>query len=167
MRVDKLARKYIMLGVDAILTVTAAFAAVLLRFEGFPEQARAVFLPFVLPHVLMRLVSFNVLGMYNSVWQYASIGELVTTIKAVTGGTIVSGFALLVVLRLPIPRSVIALEWLLAIFLVGGSRLAWRIIGWPHGVLLRPQRQAVLIIGQGMVVCSVKRGNCATTIGMK
>ncbi len=147
---DKLARKYIMLGVDAILTVTAAFAAVLLRFEGFPEQARAVFLPFVLPHVLMRLVSFNVLGMYNSVWQYASIGELVTTIKAVTGGTIVSGFALLVVLRLPIPRSVIALEWLLAIFLVGGSRLAWRIIRDGRMAFRRGRKgRPVLIIGAG------------------
>ena len=43
MRVDKLARKYIMLGVDAILTVTAAFAAVLLRFEGVSRSRQGRF----------------------------------------------------------------------------------------------------------------------------
>ena len=56
-------------------------------------------------------------------WQYASIGELVTTIKAVTVGTVVAGFAAFAVLQQPIPRSVIALEWLLSIFFVGGCAL--------------------------------------------
>ena len=64
---DKLIRQYIMIGVDALLTVAAALAAVLLRFEGFPGQLRAAFVPFVLSLVALRLVSFYLLGMYNSV----------------------------------------------------------------------------------------------------
>lgn len=147
---DKLSRKYIMLGVDALLTIAAAFAAVFLRFEGFPAQVKAIFLPFVLPLVALRLVSFYLLGMYNSVWQYASIGELVTTIKAVTVGTVVTGFAAIAVLQLAVPRSIIALEWLLSIFFVGGSRLAWRIIRDGPRVLRKGQKgKPVLIIGAG------------------
>lgn len=139
-----------MLGVDALLTIATAFAAVFLRFEGFPAQVKAIFLPFVLPLVALRLVSFYLLGMYNSVWQYASIGELVTTIKAVTVGTVVTGFAAIAVLQLAVPRSIIALEWLLSIFFVGGSRLAWRIIRDGPRVLRKGQKgKPVLIIGAG------------------
>lgn len=147
---DKLIRQYIMIGVDALLTVAAALAAVLLRFEGFPGQLRAAFVPFVLSLVALRLVSFHLLGMYNSVWQYASIGELVTTIKAVTVGTVVAGFAAFAVLQQPIPRSVIALEWLLSIFFVGGSRLGWRILRDGRTALRRQGKgKPVLIIGAG------------------
>ena len=41
---DKLIRQYIMIGVDALLTVAAALAAVLLRFEVFRAAQDASYL---------------------------------------------------------------------------------------------------------------------------
>ena len=147
---DKQKRKPIMMGIDTLITAAAALAAVLLRFESFPAQMRAVFAPFVVTLVLARLVSFYLLGMYNSVWQYASIGELITTIETVTIGTVVTGFITSALIQKPIPRSVVLLEWLLSIFLIGGSRLAWRVFRDGRTAWWRGRRgKPVLIIGAG------------------
>jgi FlaA1/EpsC-like NDP-sugar epimerase len=150
--VDKLSRKPVMLGIDALLTMIAACGAVLLRFEGFPPQMQAGLASLLVPLVAARLVSFYFFGMYRRVWEYASIGELLATIKAVTVGTVISGFFTFAVIQQSIPRSVVALEWMLSIFLVGGSRLVWRMIRDGQGISRKTAKgkgKPVLIIGAG------------------
>lgn len=147
---EKISRTYSMLAVDALLTVLAFLGSILLRFEGFPAQMWSTYIPFLMPLVIIRLISFYFFGMYNRVWEYASIGELVATIKAVSVGTVICGFIAFALIQQPVPRSIIALEWLLSIALVGGSRLAWRMIRDGMGVSRKTSKgKPVLIIGAG------------------
>ena len=101
---DKLSRKYVMLGIDALLTVLAACGAVLLRFEGFPPQMRAGVVFLLVPLVLARLVSFASSNVSSGLGICQHRGTL-ATMKAVTVGTIISGFFSFAVIQQPIPAA--------------------------------------------------------------
>jgi FlaA1/EpsC-like NDP-sugar epimerase len=75
--------------------------------------------------VVGTMMSFH---LYNRVWQYASIKELLSIVKAVFIGVIVS-FAIMYFVS-PIqrvPYSVLIRVFETTILLVGGSRFAWRV----------------------------------------
>ncbi len=86
--------------------------------------------------------------LYNRMWQYASIGELISIIKATTCSQLTL-VLIIVGLNLPeFPRSIYILSWLLNSILIGASRLWWRLIRDYH---LREHlnNKRVLIVGAG------------------
>ena len=89
-------------------------------------------------------------GLYRGIWRYASLHDLRLIMVAV-GLCALAVPALLVLLRLadPIPRSVFLLDPLLLMFMMGGSRLAYR--AWKEGRLakLPGGRLPVLVLGAG------------------
>ena len=64
-------------------------------------------------------------GLYHSLWRYAGIEELVNVVGATTLSTLTLR---LLSLRYPLPRSVIAMHWVLLAFLVSSSRVALRAV---------------------------------------
>jgi len=89
-------------------------------------------------------------GLYRGIWRYASLHDLRLIMLAV-GLCALAVPALLVLLRLadPIPRSVFILDPLLLMFMMGGSRLAYR--AWKEGRIakLPGGRLPVLVLGAG------------------
>jgi FlaA1/EpsC-like NDP-sugar epimerase len=90
-------------------------------------------------------------GLYRGIWRYASLHDLRLIVLAV-GGAALAGPVALVLLRLadPIPRSVFVLDPLLLVFMMGGSRLAYR--AWKEGRIASLNSVAaapVLILGAG------------------
>jgi len=90
-------------------------------------------------------------GLYRGIWRYASLHDLRLIVFAVGASALVVPFAL-VLLRLadPIPRSVFVLDPLLLLFMMGGSRLAYR--AWKEGrvaSLNSVTAAPVLILGAG------------------
>ncbi len=126
-------RTFVLIVIDIILVNAALFLAMIIRFEGIsniPSQYMASFLSLAPIFTLIRIICFFLFGLYNRVWKYASIGELVSISYAVTAGTILNISLAYFVIEggsLPLPRSVFILSWMLNIFLIGGSRLAWRL----------------------------------------
>jgi FlaA1/EpsC-like NDP-sugar epimerase len=96
------------------------------------------------------LAVFYVFGLYKRLWQYASTGELLSILFAVTVGT--AGTISVIYFTAPMryPHSVAALLWFTTIFLIGGSRFIWRIF---QENLFTPRvpgsQKQVLIIGAG------------------
>ncbi|MEO6021852.1 MAG: polysaccharide biosynthesis protein, partial [Burkholderiales bacterium] len=94
---------------------------------------------------------FWMLGLYRGIWRYASLHDLKTIVFAVT---IAALCAPLVVLLLGIhgnvPRSVLLIDPILLLVLMGGSRLVYRI--WKEdrqfGVM-RKQGEPVIVLGAG------------------
>lgn len=128
------AKRIIFLNIfDIFIVIAAVTLAYLLRFDFRIQTSCYGSLPLVIAaHVLIVVVVFNRANLYRRVWQYASIGELVSLIKAVTVAEII--FAILAVTvhthydSFVVPRSVYVLSWGLMIAIIGGSRFAWRML---------------------------------------
>jgi FlaA1/EpsC-like NDP-sugar epimerase len=122
------ARLLVLLGCDFLLVIMSLLVSLFIRFPSWPELSKALvnYINFAPVCALVMLVFFYFFGLYQRVWAYASIGELVTIVKAVTTGKLVV-IALTYFIFTPLPRSVVLMSWAFSIILIGGSRLCWRI----------------------------------------
>jgi len=92
---------------DLVLIVVAGLLSLLVRFEfTLPEQYLLPFLrrlPILAP---IRLISYYIFGMYNQLWRYASVNELVTIVEAGSVASAFDRFFLHYLQRAGFPRSV-------------------------------------------------------------
>jgi len=97
---------------------------------------------------LIFISSFYVFKLYHRAWAYAGTGELMAVAQAVTAGSL-GVIALTYFISSTLPRSIMILSWAFIILLVGGSRLAWRVlVEHQKGNSRRPGKRA-LIVGAG------------------
>ena len=130
--------------------------ALLIGFDGgIPVQYIQSFYNLSPIFTLIRILCFYFFGLYKRLWQYASIGELLSVVGAVSVGTAVNISLAYFIIEggsLPLPRGVFLLSWLLCIFLIGGSRLTWRLIrdyGLKFQNMVYEKGKTVLIVGAG------------------
>src|SRR5439155_21037075 len=71
---------------------------------------------------------FLVTGLYRGVWRYASLPDLVNIARAATLTALIFLPVMFLFTRLAtLPRSLLLIEWLVLIALLGGPRIAYRI----------------------------------------
>jgi len=101
----------------------------MLRFESFSLTSLYLMEYYqIAPTItLINLASFYIMKLYNRAWTYASIGELFAIVKAVALGCL-GTVTFTYLIGLQIPRSIMLASWAFIVLLVGGSRLAWRIM---------------------------------------
>lgn len=137
---------------DLFAAVLAWCAAYLLRFNfQIPlDHASAMWqtLPWVL---LLQSVGFYFFGLYRGIWRFASIPDLKRILMAV-GVSALALAALIHFLKLPfvVPRSVLLLDPMLLVLMMGGSRFLYRV--WKEHHLYGPlqlQGEPVLVLGAG------------------
>ncbi|NLM70131.1 MAG: polysaccharide biosynthesis protein [Firmicutes bacterium] len=144
-------RKRMMVLADAVIINAAALLTMVLPFNKFPaiNLTSSIYLAAILTAV--RLLSHWYFGLYNRVWEYASINELISTIKAVTVGSLISIFLLVNIL--PASHNVYGLElinWFISLVLIGGFRLFLRIREQGYHLVRNPNKgKRVLIVGAG------------------
>ncbi|HEY9076885.1 MAG TPA: nucleoside-diphosphate sugar epimerase/dehydratase [Anaerolineaceae bacterium] len=129
--------RYVLLG-DLILIIVSVLGSYALRFEF--GNALEYYLPsaYVMIGVslLIKPAVYYFFGLYRRMWVYASINELKLIIVAVTTATIPVAVIMLVstvILRnyeilKGFPRSVLIMDWLLSMFMVGGIRFTLRLL---------------------------------------
>lgn len=72
--------------------------------------------------------SFLICRLYRGVWRYVSLGELVRLIVAVTGYNLFYIPLMMMMSRTTVmPRSVVAISWIMSIFFLGGMRFGYRL----------------------------------------
>jgi len=97
---------------------------------------------------------FWAVGLYRGVWRYASMNDLLAIARGVTLTILVFLPVMFMLSRLEgVPRSALAINWLVLIFLLGAPRFVYRILkdgGLAH-VLERGNglRVPVLLVGAG------------------
>src|SRR5205807_7455988 len=101
---------------------------------------------------VLRPLAFQAFGLFRDYWRHVGMRDLVNVTAAVT----LSSAAFLLILWLSghargVSRAVLMLDWLLAIFLVGGFRFAIRITREARGFMKgrAPQGKRAFIIGDG------------------
>src|SRR5699024_4569750 len=95
-------------------------------------------------------------SLYNKVWAYASVGELVAIVKAVTLTIISAGIIQLLINDFTIYRRVLLVTWMAHIILIGGSRFVWRIFRDQY-ITQKAGKKRTLIVGAGAAGAMVAR----------
>ncbi|HBP64466.1 MAG TPA: polysaccharide biosynthesis protein, partial [Desulfosporosinus sp.] len=146
--------------IDAMLINLAAFVSFYLRFEvigGISINYYRIYYHTAIAATVLYIAVFYLFGLYNRLWQYASTGELLSIVYAVTVGTggtaavvYFYGVAQAATYPFRMPHTAAILLWLAMVFLIGGSRFIWRILQENTYDRHTPGSQKqVLIIGAG------------------
>ncbi|MBK9117932.1 MAG: polysaccharide biosynthesis protein [Betaproteobacteria bacterium] len=101
--------------------------------------------------VPLQAVIFTALGLYRGLWRFASLVDLQRIVLAAALGAVVVPVVLVMLqLQAVVPRSVLVLYPVVLIFLMAGSRFAYRV--WKEHRLYSPLEalgEPVLVIGAG------------------
>jgi FlaA1/EpsC-like NDP-sugar epimerase len=113
--------------------------------------------------VIVRLVSFQIHGLYAFMWRYASTREFISIFRAVSLSSLAIIASLFMFAAFPYPKGIFLLDWLLNIFCVGSTRVLLKIYreytlsqrNLVDDKSTKPQTN-VLIIGAGeaAVICA-------------
>lgn len=141
---------YIAMLHDVVVASAVWYFAFLLRFN-FTIPANFIdtiwqTLPVV---VVIEFACFMLFGLYRGMWRFASIPDLKRIIRAVALSALIISFASLIAQpQIIIPRSVLILNPLLLVLIMGGSRFAYR--AWKERRLFNPivqQGKPVIVLG--------------------
>jgi FlaA1/EpsC-like NDP-sugar epimerase len=128
-----------------------------LRFnlERPPDLYIAVAADSVLFVVALYAVLFVAFGLYRGFWRYASLPDFQRIATAVAIGAIAAP-AVMLMLRIPVPRSVFLIHPTFLVMFMGGSRLAYRAWKERHlGALIPGKHESVFIVGAGDAAVSL------------
>jgi len=146
------------------------YLAFLIRFDGnIPIDQRFVFLRSVGWLLIVRAASMWLFNLYQGLWRYTSIYDLRALVSGVLTGTVLFVIVNETLLRsVPYPLSVLIIDTMALIFMLGGLRLCRRILlDFPR----KPSGKRVLVYGAGdageLVVRDMKstRPNAYNPIG--
>ncbi|OGA33219.1 MAG: multidrug MFS transporter [Betaproteobacteria bacterium RIFCSPLOWO2_12_FULL_62_13b] len=146
-------RNWMALVHDVVAAMIAWYLAYWLRFNTeIPQYNIPNMVGAMLWVVPLQAVVFFGAGMYRGMWRYASVPDLQRIALAVVLSTL--AIALMLVMlppqQPPVPRSVMLLDPMLLIMLLGGSRLGYRV--WKERRLrnlLGSPGRPVVILGAG------------------
>lgn len=141
---------YIAMMHDLIVASAIWYFAFLLRFNFAIPPNFIDTIWTTLPAVLLiEFVCFVLFGLYRGMWRFASIPDLKRIIRAVALSALIISFASLIAQpQIIIPRSVLFLNPLLLVLIMGGSRFAYR--AWKERRLFNPivqQGKPVIVLG--------------------
>jgi FlaA1/EpsC-like NDP-sugar epimerase len=137
---------------DILAALFAWFAAYWLRFNlDVPPEYMSAALSTLAWVVPLQAVVFWGFGLYRGIWRFASLPDLKRIVLAVGLAALLIPLVL-VLFRVSavVPRSVLILDPLLLVMLMGGSRLAYR--AWKEhrfASVLHPDSKPVLVAGAG------------------
>lgn len=136
---------------DSMASLAAWYMSYWLRLNlSLPEEYLASLAMTALWVVPLQTGVFWYFGLYRGIWRFASLPDLQRILKAV-GVAAVATTLMLVLFRVEavVPRSVLLLDPILLVLIMGGSRVTYR--AWKDhrfcGLLL--EKKPVLILGAG------------------
>lgn len=115
---------------DATMAGLSFLLAVWLRLGEEQLHLAADYLHYgALLFTAVAVVVFSSLKLYRGLWRYASMRDLIAITKAVTLAILVFAVLMFVINRLEgIPRSLLFINWMLLLFMLGAPRFAYRAI---------------------------------------
>src|SRR5690554_5258907 len=109
---------------DVAIVNVALYIGFIMRFETIPRPFADHLLQICLIYSLAYILSLAAFGMYRRIWRYASIREgVLLGLSLLLGATASTTLTLFIDRNLVLPRSVIAIQFLLSGILITGTRL--------------------------------------------
>lgn len=146
-------RRPLSVAVHLALFTLAQVVAFALRFEFTLPDA---YLPdgyvWLAANLVIRGVAFAWFGLFSGMWRYTGARDLAALAKAATLSTMVFAVFIVVGGYRSYPRSILIIDWLLTMILVGGIRFGIRSI-WQFAAAVSQarsgDRRRMLIVGAG------------------
>jgi FlaA1/EpsC-like NDP-sugar epimerase len=141
------------LTIDVLLIALSMWLAFLFRFEWtIPQRYLGDLWILILIALGMKIPIFYLQGLYQLSWSYVSVQELLSVFKGVLYSSFLLGTAFFILRpvfpELAFPRSILFIDFLLALFFIGGFRSAKRV--WLQFVKNFPLGgKRTLIVGAG------------------
>ncbi len=131
---------------DAVIVALSPVLGLFIRFEGkLPSQYLDVLLQWDIWMTLIALCIFGLYGLYQRMWHYARIQDLLAIVGAVSVASALNFIAFLA-LDISFPKSIFLISWMLEIGGIGLSRMMYKIsFGGRSGETIK----RVLILGAG------------------
>jgi FlaA1/EpsC-like NDP-sugar epimerase len=142
---------------DGVLIAAAFYLAFRLRFldapGGIPDRYQEMLVQSIGFVVVGTLIVFYLSGLYEKWWRYFRLPDMIGVLRgcAISTAILALSFLLLKPFEDQIPRSVVVMEFLLTVFLVGGARAVARMVlveRIARRDALRGARE-VLVVGAG------------------
>ena len=161
-------RNRYLLALDIPLIVVAAASAFAMRFEWRFYVERGEFVPYAAVAVLVKPLIYYGFGLYQRVWRYASLNDLLSVITGVSAASLVMAVIVGVALTLDptreFSRMVIAADWLVALACAMGTRVSVRLLSERAEQAVRDRRNGderrrrqLLVAGAGDAGAMVAR----------
>lgn len=146
-------RKLLLMTIDIAAINIALYLALIFRFDSvIPAHYLNVLIHSFIILTFINIIIYSLLGLYNSLWRYASIDELIQIFFTVSMGSIAE-YTFGLFLHMTLPRSVYLIAWLLTFMFVGGTRLSYRILRRAKNLIYKADdnkvKKRVLVIGAG------------------
>jgi FlaA1/EpsC-like NDP-sugar epimerase len=142
-------RMFYLVLVDMLLISISIYSSYLYRFDGVvPQIYKMQGIWYACISMIIGALCMFYFRLYNRIWEYASVGEMISIAKAVFVGCLIS---YILVYTLPGPRVPFSIfMWVLEtmILLLGASRFGWRLVRDKY-YKKKSDQQKALIIGAG------------------
>ncbi len=152
----QLRNRFVLLA-DILLIIGSILGSYALRLE-FNSDFIHIYLPSALwllgVSLVIKPVTYYFFGLYRRLWVYASVNELKLIAAAVTSGSLIVSVVFVTLFWLQVvgpgfPRSVLVIDWLLNLLLIGGVRFAMRILAEANAPRSSGKIRKVIMIGAG------------------
>ncbi|WP_226675649.1 polysaccharide biosynthesis protein [Rossellomorea aquimaris] len=132
---------------DSIIVLTAIY----IGYYTLNPYFSIYTLPTLIVSSVALLVSHHLFAfiyrIYQKAWEYASVGEMLAIVRAVTFSVLMTGVIQLLVNGNVYVR-VLGITWMLHVILIGGSRFSWRMYR-DYYIKTKQEKKRALIIGAG------------------
>jgi FlaA1/EpsC-like NDP-sugar epimerase len=139
--------------VDAGIVALAWFLAFELRFDnGLPVYYTTLLDRTILLVVAIKLLVFVAFGFYNRWWRYVSVRDMWSAARGVLVACLIADvtvYLLSPVHNVRLPRSIAAMDLLLTLAFVAGSRLLARTVIERPGLSVVARGREVVVVGAG------------------
>ncbi|MGD6794147.1 polysaccharide biosynthesis protein [Metabacillus indicus] len=144
-----------LIAIDSVIVLTAIY----LGYFILHPYLKIFTMPILFFSSITLLVSHHIFAhfyhLYKKAWQYASVGELVGIVKAVSLSIMLAAVAQSLVFG-HIYVRVYFITWMLHVLLIGGSRFSWRMVR--HRLIGKAiNKKRTLIIGAGAAGTMIAR----------
>ncbi len=120
--------RFLIVFLDAVAISFSYYCAFLFRFDFSLTPVELSYFFNTLPLVLvLRLGFFYYFGLYNGIWRYASMADLVAIFKAILVSQVFVMAVVLFMQHAAFPRSVLLISPFISLVLIGGIRFAIRL----------------------------------------
>ena len=148
----KTSRVPVILFFDIIFINLAFFGAFLLYtdFRGC-DLYIGHFFNLSIPMTILKILIFYLFSLYRSIWEYASVEELVKVVFAVTLSNLISA-GYIVVLNQELHFGILIVTYAFDTILIGANRFVYRVLRrlkYQKSILYKADTKRVLIVGSG------------------
>ncbi|WP_263368581.1 polysaccharide biosynthesis protein [Edaphobacter bradus] len=150
-------RKTLILTSQIFLLAMSYYGSFMLRFDFRPEVSYQLLFVRTLPVVLAaELLAFYTFGLLRGWWRYAGMSDALDICEATFASAVILYLLIEVVLRVDgYPRSVLAINLVLTVLVVGGTRFAVR--AYTEGAQHSAAELNTLIVGAGRAGSTIAR----------